>query len=63
MMPGQKLDADHSRARALYGPHATRADRLTHQSCNRAEGARLGNALRGNGYSEPDLTGLVMPWP
>jgi 5-methylcytosine-specific restriction endonuclease McrA len=63
MFRSQKLDADHSHARVLYGPHATRADRLTHQSCNRAEGARLGNALRDNGYSEPDRTGLSMPWP
>jgi hypothetical protein len=63
MFRSQGLDADHSRPRAVYGPHATSADRLTHSACNRAEGGRLGNALRSVGYSEPDLTGLVMPWP
>jgi 5-methylcytosine-specific restriction endonuclease McrA len=63
MFRSQGLDADHSRPRAVYGAHATSADRLCHRSCNRSEGARLGNALRSNGYSEPDRTGLSMPWP
>lgn len=40
----QKLQADHSRPRALGGQHA---DRLLHASCNLSRGAALGNRLRG----------------
>jgi 5-methylcytosine-specific restriction endonuclease McrA len=58
-----RLDADHSRPRALYGTRHL-PDRITHSRCNRAEGARLGNALRRvSEHIEPDLTGLAMQWP
>lgn len=59
-----RLDADHSQPRALYGPRQL-ADRITHSACNRSEGARLGNALRSHSAlsDEPDLTGLSFAWP
>lgn len=44
MYRSQKLQADHSKPRALGGQ---RADRLLHASCNLSRGATLGNQLRG----------------
>lgn len=43
MHPDQPLDLDHSTPHALGGQHG---DRIVHASCNRAAGARLGNARR-----------------
>ncbi|MFJ9374423.1 endonuclease domain-containing protein [Streptomyces sp. NPDC101455] len=39
MLPGQKLDLDHTADRTAYRG-------MAHASCNRSEGARRGNALR-----------------
>lgn len=45
MLDGQRLDADHSNPRVLGG--AGSELRWSHAGCNRREGARLGNLLRG----------------
>lgn len=50
MWPEQLLDCDHSQARALGG--AMSGLRWAHRSCNRREGARLGNQLRGH-WTQP----------
>jgi len=60
MWRAQGLQADHSRPRAIAGPHRL-ADRLVHGWCNSSAGASLGNAIRA--HSKPDTTGLSMPWP
>jgi hypothetical protein len=44
MLRGQALDADHATPRALGAGGGLR---WAHAHCNRAEGARLGNLLRG----------------
>lgn len=44
MWPGTKLDADHTRARALGGHDSPL--RWAHRSCNRRAGQRLGMNLR-----------------
>jgi hypothetical protein len=64
MFRAQGLQADHSRPRALHGPREL-ADRLTHSWCNESAGGRLGAQLNGkrSGRSEPDRSGLAMPWP
>jgi len=48
----QKLDAGHSRDRALVGPGEP-PDRLEHARCNRVAGARLGNRLRRSRQARP----------
>jgi len=44
MWPWQALDADHPTPRVLGGSNELR---WAHSPCNRSDGARLGNALRG----------------
>jgi len=44
MLPGQRLQLDHSIPLALGG---TTGDRIVHGRCNERAGARLGNLIRG----------------